>query len=382
MKKGNITLIFNHFEFGLDHLGKDVFLIPYHLGKKLGYDVTIVYPRTTTNGDMPDYLNGVRLLPLKYRKQIPLIPFWKHLNFYIYLLRNAGSINLLMRFHLSIHTELISILYKLINNSGKVYVKLDINPDAIDSSYGGELTLKRKIHNLITRLSINKVDLFSCETTSAFQKLKSVNYPELQFGEKLHIIPNGFDEEKLQEININERKYSEKENLIITVGRIGAKEKNTEMFLHSLSKVELKGWQVCFIGNIDSRINKSIESFYKDNPNKLDSVKFIGPIYDKKELWEYYNRAKVFVLTSNWEGYPIVFPEAKRFRNFIISTNIPACLDIIENGRFGVNIPFNDDETLSEVLNNIVTGKQNIDVYQGYNMNELFWETLIKKIEL
>lgn len=382
MNKGNLTLIFNHFEFGQEHLGKDVFLIPYYLGKQLGTEVTIVFPSLPTNRHFPDSYNGVRFIALKYRKNIAFLPFWKHLNFYIFLLKNSKKINYLVRFHLSIHTELISILYKLINNSGKVYVKLDINPDAIDSSYGGELSLKRKIHNLITRLSINKVDLFSCETTSAFQKLKSVNYPELQFGEKLYIIPNGFDEEKLQEININERKYSEKENLIITVGRIGAKQKNTEMFLRSLAKVELKGWKVCLIGNVDSRIHESIESFFKDNPDKLDLVKFTGPIYDKKELWEYYNRAKVFVLTSDWEGYPIVFPEAKRFRNFIISTNIPACLDTIENGRFGVNIPFNDDETLSEVLNNIVTGKQNIDVYQGYDMNELLWETQVKKIEL
>ena len=117
MSKGNITLIFNHFEFEREHLGKDVFLIPYYLGKQLGYDVTIVYPRTTTNGDVPEYLNGVRLIPLRYRKHIPLIPIWQHVNFYIYLLKHVKTINVLMRFHLSVHTELMSIFYKKWNRT-------------------------------------------------------------------------------------------------------------------------------------------------------------------------------------------------------------------------------------------------------------------------
>ena len=43
----NLTLIFRCFEEV--HLGKDVFLVPYYLGKRLGYEVTIVYPLTGTN---------------------------------------------------------------------------------------------------------------------------------------------------------------------------------------------------------------------------------------------------------------------------------------------------------------------------------------------
>ncbi len=383
MNKGNITLIFNHFEFGREHLGKDVFLIPYYLGKQLGYDVTIVYPRTATNGNIPESLNGVRLIPIKYKKQIPGIPIWRHINFYIYLLMHIQSINILMRFHLSLHTELMSILYKKLNSKGKVYIKLDINPDGLDAAYGDvKLSLKRIIHRWVTAAFIRNVECFSCETSVVYLLLKESHYPQLQFGDKLRLLPNGFDEELLQSMHLQEKKFGKKENLIITVGRLGSPEKNTEMFLRALTKVDLQNWQICLIGPIDPRIEEVIQAFYRENPDKRESVKFTGAIYDKNELWEYYNRAKAFVLTSDWESYALVLNEAKRFQNYIVSTDVGACTDLIEDGKYGVSIPINDDAKLAKALNEIITGKRNIDVYKGYNMNELSWEAQIKKLKL
>ena len=43
----NITLIFGHFE--KEHLGKDVFLVPYYLEKLYGGKTTIVNSKTETN---------------------------------------------------------------------------------------------------------------------------------------------------------------------------------------------------------------------------------------------------------------------------------------------------------------------------------------------
>ena len=383
INKGNLTFIFNHFEFGHEHLGKDVFLIPYHLGKQLGYDVTIVYPRTNDNKDIPESLNGVKLIPLRYKKHIPFIPFWKHLNFYIYLLKHINSINVLMRFHLSLHTELMSIIYKTLNKKGKVYVKLDINPEAIEKIYGNKRhTLKRRIHGWFEASLIKNVDCFSCETSGAYQRLKQSNFPQLQFGNKLQLIPNGFDERLLQSLDLQERTFEEKENLIITVGRLGSPEKNTEMFLKALAKVNLNNWKVCLIGTVDPRIEDKIEVFYNENPDKVDSIKFVGAIFDKKKLWEYYNRSKVFVLTSDWESYALVLNEAKRFRNYIVSTEVGACTDLIEGGKYGRGVPINADTRLAEILNEITALKRDTDVYDEYNMDKLSWENQIKKIKL
>lgn len=378
----NVTLIFNHFEFSEEHLNKDVFLVPLYLGRALGFDVTVVYPNLNSNANFPKEFNGVKLVGLDYKKEIPFIPLWKHLNFYKYVIQNANLINVLVRFHLSVHTELISLIYKFFNKKGKVYVKLDINIDFLDITYGKKRNLlKRKMHVFVNNAFLKCVDSFSCETAKAFNILKSSKYPELQFGNKLILMPNGFDEILLNSLNIKERKFIDKENIILTVGRLGTSQKNTELLLRALSNVDLDNWKVYLIGSVEESFLNKIEKFYQNNPKKVHSVKFIGPVYDKKHLFEYYNRSKVFVLTSNWEGFPIVYTEAKRFRNYIVSTAIPASYDIIEDDKYGVNFELNDEASLAKILDDIIAGRRIIDVYNDFNTNEISWESIIKSIK-
>jgi len=382
MSKANLTLVFN--PLWPEHIGKDVFLVPYYLGKQLNCDVTIMYTRSEKNKDLPSSINGVRLVPLKLNKRVVQFPLWELFNTCLYIIKHAKSIDTLMFIRsCSPYFELISLIYKKLNPTGKVYVKLDISLTGIyakenDSGY----SLKRFIHQRIKVASMKLIDCFSCETSIAYSQIKASHLTQFQFGDKLQLLPNGFDEELLQSLDFQERRFGEKENLIITVGRIGSPEKNTEMFLRALTKVNLQNWQVCLIGPIDPRIEEAIQNFYRTNPDKKESVKFTGAIYDKKELWEYYNRAKVFVLTSDWESYALVLNEAKRLRNYIVSTDVGACRDIIEDEKYGVSIPVNDDAKLAKALNDIVTGKQNVDVYEGYDMNNLSWQTQIKKLKL
>ena len=147
MKRKNLTLVFNHIE--QEELGKDVFLVPFYLGKQLDYDVTIVYRATETNKQFPKEINGVKLVPLKIIEDRNL-PFYKqNINNLKYIAKCAKSIDLLMCFHHDRLTELRVCLYKLFNPQGIAYVKLDL----------GELVSRKestyKMENLC--LSINKL---------------------------------------------------------------------------------------------------------------------------------------------------------------------------------------------------------------------------------
>lgn len=382
MSEKNLTLVFN--PLWPEHTSKDVFLVPYYLGKKLNYNVSIVYTPSKKNKDIPDAIKGVKLVPLKLNRHGSQSTFWELVKTCMYIVRNAKSIDMLMFIRsCSPYYELQSFLYKKLNSKGKVYVKLDINPNVIiEGKKHSQFSFKYFIHQKIKIASLKLIDYFSCETSNSYEELKKTRVPEFQFGNRLQLLPNGFDEELLQTLYIDERNFDKKENLIITVGRLGSPEKNTEMFLRALTNVDLNTWKVCLIGTIDPRIEETIQSFFINNPDKIDSIKFVGPIYDKKELWEYYNRAKVFVLTSDWESYALVLNEAKRFRNYIVSTEVGACTDLIEKGKYGVSIPVKDDLRLIEVLNEIITEKRKIDVYTGYDMNDLSWQTQIKKLKL
>ncbi|WP_347052936.1 glycosyltransferase family 4 protein [Flavobacterium olei] len=381
MSEKNLTLVFN--PLWPEHISKDVFFVPYYLGKKLDYNVNILYTPSEKNKVLPNVMKGVKLVPLKLNRE-PQSTFTELLKTCLYIAKNAKSIDMLMFIRsCSPYYELQSFIYKKLNSKGKVYVKLDINPNVIvEEKKDSRFSFKYFIHQKIKIASLKLIDNFSCETSNSYEELKKTHVPEFQFGDRLQLLPNGFDEELLQTLCIDERNFEKKDNLIITVGRLGSPEKNTEMFLRALANVDLNTWQVCLIGTIEPVIEETIQLFFKDNPDKIDSVKFVGPIYDKKELWEYYNRAKVFVLTSDWESYALVLNEAKRFRNYIVSTEVGACTDLIEKGRYGVSIPVKDHLRLIEVLNEIVAEKRNIDVYKGYDVEDLSWQTQIKKLKL
>ena len=167
---------------------------------------------------------------------------------------------------------------------------------------------------------------------------------------------------------------------MITVGRLGSPQKNTPMLLQALAKTSLKNWRFYLVGPIDPSLQPHIDSFYQENPDKKDSVVFTGAIYDKKELWEYYNRSKVFVLTSRWESFALVYTEAQRFRNYIISTEVGASRDVIEDKKYGDYIEQEDFTGLAEKLQNIIDGVTDINVYQDFDVKALSWEKRLEVI--
>ena len=372
-QKKNITLLWrklNSLEFG-----KDVVLVPYYLGQALGYQVEICcgYSEeiaTQISKRQKKDLHFVRR-PLGY-KPLQRIPIYVK-----YLWQNASRINLLMCFHWRLETFVNILLYKILNRDGLIYVKLDTESgkewDLSRCSFIG-----RTIRKIIYNSCLSKVNVISCETSQPYNSLCHNKYFGDQLRKKLVLMPNAFDEAHLNILRIKERMYDEKENLMITVGRLGTSQKNTEMLLKALEDVDLKEWKFCFIGPIENDFNSIIEQFYKNYPSKRKQIIFKGKIDNKKELWEWYNKAKIFVSTSRRESYGLVLNEAKRFRNYIISTRTGAAEDLIEQEKYGYFIEQEDNIGLSNILSHIVNTQLNIDVYHNYDSQKLSYQNMIE----
>lgn len=146
--------------------------------------------------------------------------------------------------------------------------------------------------------------------------------------------------------------------------------------------IDLGEWTVCLIGPIEKSFQPHIDTFFERHPEKKNKIIFTGPVYDKKELWEYYNRAKVFVLTSSWESYGLVLNEAKRFRNYLVSTPVGAFADLADGDKYGRSIQIDDDSALSGILSDIIQNKIDIDVYQNLDTTYLSWENMLKRLAL
>lgn len=154
------------------------------------------------------------------------------------------------------------------------------------------------------------------------------------------------------------------------------------MLLRALERIDLRGWKVFLIGPICELFQKDIDDFYMKYPSKKEQVLFTGPIYDKKQLWEYYNKAKVFVLTSKFESFALVLNEAKRFRNYLISTPVGAFYDLCDNGRLGTSVSQNADEELAKRLNEVILGELEINVYNDNDVTSLSWERMVERIKI
>ena len=369
----NLTLVFSHFE--KEHFGKDVFLVPYYLGKELSYGVTIVYQKTKTNNLFKNNnYKGVKLrslINIFKLKKLQNISFF--LSSLLYVIKNGKKIDLLMTFHFRITSAILCLLYKLVNPKGKFYLKVDGGEDILDVK-NNSLFIKSSIYNKLLEIC----DYISVETHLAF-KLWSEN---LNISDKIFLIENGFDEEEFKKSSIKLIPFKKKENIIITVGRIGAVEKNTLMFLKAIEKIsDLKNWKFYLIGPIEDKFKNSINQFYIKNPELKDKVIFTGPILEKKKLWEYYNKAKVFVLTSRREGYAIVFSEAYRFNNYIVSTIVGGAEEnIYKNDDFGKLIEQENDDELKFVLEQIINDNNYFLKYPDKDHSDNSWQICLKSL--
>lgn len=358
-------------------LGKDVVLVPYYLGQTLGYEVEICCGYSEDVAKLIPTLQKNRLIFTK--KPLSHNPYKRIIVYTQFLVQNASQIDLLMCFHWKLETFINILLYKFLNKHGKVYIKLD-------TGSGQEWDLSRRsfLSKFLRRsLYINclkSINMLSCETSQAYNFLCQNNDFGYLMTNKLVLMPNAFDEELFATLHISERTFQQKENLIITVGRLGTHQKNTEMILESLKHTDLKKWKFIFIGPIDNDFNQSIKQFYQEYPNKKKQIIFTGKLDDKKELWEWYNKAKVFVCTSRWESYGIVLNEAKRFRNFIVSTCVGGAEDLIEQKEYGAFVKQENDTDLSHLLSRIINGKINIDVYQNYDVQQLSYQRGINEL--
>jgi glycosyltransferase involved in cell wall biosynthesis len=356
------------------HLTKDIGMIPFMFFKTLKMDSELV--TIENKGEIfKSIKNEVIGLKLTFISSFLKIPFTNiYFSAIIYLLRNSKSINILNIYHLDFSVIITGLIYKIINPMGTLYVKLDLSSHFIRELFIPKTRLVDKLKLKIRKWYLSKiVSLVSYEN----QNIKDVMIDLMpEISKKIIYVPNGIDPTMRKRVN----KFSEKENIIINVGRIGSYQKNTELLLSSLTKLDLKNWKVYFIGAIEDSFNNTINNFFRENPTYSTQIFFTGNIEDRDKLFDFYNRAKVFCLTSRWEGFPLVFPEAIYARNFIITTEVGGALDITNNGLNGKIIK--DDIDLIGVLQELINGE--VDLKTNYHLAKehsanFIWTEIIRK---
>ena len=110
---------------------------------------------------------------------------------------------------------------------------------------------------------------------------------------------------------------------------------------------------------------------------------FTGNIDNKRKLYDFYNRSKIFCLTSRDESFGLVYTEALAYGNYILSTDVGAVNDITDNQKYGRI--FENAEGLAKNLLKLISN-ENV-IYENYKQSVLFaesffdWNNIIDKLE-
>jgi UDP-D-galactose:(glucosyl)LPS alpha-1,6-D-galactosyltransferase len=155
-------------------------------------------------------------------------------------------------------------------------------------------------------------------------------------------------------------KYNDKlinrtnQNIFLYVGRIEDVQKNITFAFKGLSKIR-KEWKMIIVGDgPDKQKLQRLSEKLKIN-NRIEWRGF------RKNPYENLLEITALLLTSRWEGFPLVIAEANARGIPVITTNVSGASDIIISGVNGYIIPQGDLDYFVNVLNNIIDHKMTFD---------------------
>ena len=210
------------------------------------------------------------------------------------------------------------------------------------------------LNNLITRKFILRYHIlkqnielrFIVKKTDAFVMLSERFKPELFFlapslkklDAKIFGIGNPFQKPKLDIATLD------KENIVLFVGRLNVPQKRVDLLLQIWKKLhgEIPDWKFWVLG--DGEEKKKMEKFCQKH--ELDRVTFFGKVNPD----DYYKRAKIFHMTSAYEGFGNVLVEAQSFGCVpVVFNSYAAAQDIVIHNDNGILVtPFKIDKYVEE----------------------------------
>lgn len=160
------------------------------------------------------------------------------------------------------------------------------------------------------------------------------------FINQIEVIPNAVS-------SIGETQY-ERKSIVLSVGRY-VSQKNHRLLIHAFSRfIKYFPEYECHIVG-EGRLKRDYEELIKSH-NLEDKVKLIEPT---EEIFKLMQESKLFVLSSDYEGYPNVLIEAMACGCACIATTVSSgsTTKIIDNGVNGILIPIqNENELLNAMI--------------------------------
>jgi len=202
-----------------------------------------------------------------------------------------------------------------------------------------------KIYELLHKSIYKNYDLIICQSTYMQQDLISnYNFPKT----KTTVINNPINIKKVCKNSLKEVEYPFSKEYInlIAVGNLRY-EKRFDLLLRSFALLDNR-YRLTIIGDGVKR-EELIELTKK--LNITNKVKFLGY---KSNPYPYIKESDLFVLTSEYEGFPNVVLEANLLGIFVVGfKSIGGVTEIINNKSSGLLVKFGDTKSLANTIKKI-----------------------------
>lgn len=155
----------------------------------------------------------------------------------------------------------------------------------------------------------------------------------------------------------NYDKLDAKENVILFVGRLDENQKKISRLINIWKKVyaDFPEWRFEIYGD-GTDYNKYVKFVESNNIGNLFFKGFI------KDMSLAYSNAKILLLTSDFEGLPMVILEAMNYGCVpLIYNSFSAASDIINNYVNGILIPYNREDIFIDNLKSIINNPAKYD---------------------
>jgi glycosyltransferase involved in cell wall biosynthesis len=223
-------------------------------------------------------------------------------------------------------------------------------------SHFNKISSVRKIKELLTFRFSNAILTTSKEAADHIIRSCHIR------SEKIFTILNSINLERFKVLELR------KEWDLIVVGRL-EKSKNISLILEVLNRLNRKS---LIIGE------GSLEYLVRDAVNKNENLSWLSRV-DNLDLPNYYNRAKCFMLLSEYEGNPKVLLEAMACGLPSVATNVPGTRECIIHNQNGLLVE-KDVEEIVTVVNNLLIDETNrkilsenavdwVNTYCNYHIN-------------
>lgn len=228
----------------------------------------------------------------------------------------------------------------------------------------GEKTAYIKFFNNIKIDKYKKIVFVSKNACDIFKEVYVLKNKDLL--PKIEVINNLINGKKIihdSNEKINDLK-KEKIYTFLNISRHTEEDKKISRLIKAADKLKNAGYKfrLILIGDGKDSI------IYKDMANKLkldDKLIFLGK---KENPYPYYKLSDCFVLTSEYEGFPVVYNECRVLRLPIITTDVSDSKEVIDN-KYGVVVEKNVESIFNAMKLAIDNGMKHCNEfnYEEYN---------------